>query len=263
MKFEKMLNPFPKLIFALLASILSAPGVAAPLKFCYEDVPQKPWTMPDGTGLNITLLKRVEKLLGESFSYTTKPWSRCQEETRVGALDGYFAASITDVRRQYSVFPSLPDGSPDNSAVMYEDRFDVYLRKGGEGLWDGKQLRSPRHPIVAQRGYFVATVLRAHGLVVEESIKSAEDGLRLLSQNMADVVVLQGNEARDLATNDPRFKDSVVTTSTPYLVLPLYLAINRGTYLQNPKRIEAIWAAIGKVRNSPDYHTLLDAAGVR
>jgi polar amino acid transport system substrate-binding protein len=47
-----------------LALTMAAPlaqAAGAPLKFCYEDIPQAPWTMPDGTGLNIELLKRAAK----------------------------------------------------------------------------------------------------------------------------------------------------------------------------------------------------------
>jgi len=259
-----MLNP-RTLISALgLTLMLTGRAVsAAPLNFCYEDVAQKPWTMPDNSGLNITLLKQVEKLLGEQFSFSAKPWKRCQEETRQGVVDGFFAAAINNERLQYSVFPTHSDGSPDKTAALYEDRFGVYLRKGGNGAWDGKKIDSPQFPILVQRGYHVANLLRDQGLSVNETIKSADDGLRFLVSNLADVAILQGEQARILALHDPRFVDMVITSPIPYQVLPLYLAVGRKRYDENPKRIEAIWAAIRQVRESPEYKAQLNAAAAR
>jgi len=231
----------------------------APLQLCYEDVAQKPWTMPDGSGLNIVLLKRVEKLLGESFVFTAKPWKRCIEETRIGVMDGYFAATNTDERHQFSAFPTLPNGMPDKSAMLNETAAIVYLKKDGKGVWDGKKLESPALPILVQRGYYVATMLRRQGLQVEESIKSSEDGLRALLQNRADVAVLQGEEARYLVGHDSKFKDAVIASSIPYTTTSQYLAISRKVYDDNPKRIEAIWNAIRTVRESAEYRALLDA----
>jgi polar amino acid transport system substrate-binding protein len=246
------------IVFALL---LAGRAVsAAPLNFCYEDVAQKPWTMPDNSGLNITLLKQVEKLIGEQFTFSAKPWKRCQEETRQGVVDGFFASAINSERLQYSVFPTRPDGSPDKAAALYEDRFGVYLRKNGKGTWDGKKLDSPQFPVLVQRGYHVANLLRDQGFSVNETIKSADDGLRFLVNNLADVAILQGEQARSLALHDPRFVDAVIASPIPYQVLPLYLAVGRKRYDENPKRIEAIWAAIRQVRESPEYRAQLNAA---
>ena len=253
------------LLCPLLSVLLFFTGIeaasCAPLQLCFEDVPQKPWTMPDGTGLNIVLLKRVEKMLGERFVYNSEPWKRCIEETRTGVMDGYFASSNTEERRGFSIFPTLPNGAPDKSAALNEDRFDVYVRKDGSGSWDGKKLDSPRFPVLVQRGYYVATLIRDQGNQVKESIKSAEEGLDALAAGRADVAVLQGAEARYLATHDPRFTSAVYSSSAPYWMAPMYLAIGRNTYNDNPKRIEAIWNAIRLVRESADYRALLEAAG--
>ena len=37
-----------------------------------------------GGGLHFELLRRVEKQLGEQFTYGPKPWRRCLEELRTG-----------------------------------------------------------------------------------------------------------------------------------------------------------------------------------
>lgn len=241
--------------------LFSGMADAAPLIFCFEDVPQRPWTMPDGSGLNFELLNRVEKLLGENFEYVSMPWKRCQEEVRSGELDGIIGAAHSAERRTYAVFPTLPGGSLDTSETIYEDQFNVYLRVGGNGAWDGKDLSSPNRPVAVQSGYIVvAAMLREHGIKINDSIKSAEDGLRFLADGMVDVAVLQRIEAEYLLKQDPRFKGSIVSSPAPYVILPLYLPVNRTTYARDPKRIEAIWSAIRTVRTSPEYRKQLDSA---
>lgn len=246
---------------ALSLGTLCASAAAAPLKFCYEDVPQHPWTMPDGTGLNFELLHRVEKALGEEFHYQAMPWKRCQEEVRNGEMDGIIGAADNAERRKYLHFPSLPGGALDASATLYEDQFNVYLREGGDGSWDGKSLTSPNHPVVVQSGYLViASMLHEHGMKTFDSIKTAEDGLRFLSEGMVDVAVLQSVEAEYLRREDPRFKSKIALAATPFAILPLYLGINQASYEHDSRRIEAIWNEIRTVRNSPEYRKLVDNA---
>lgn len=255
-------KPVAKYVAILLLSLICSDVIAAPLKFCYEDTPQKPWTNPDGTGLNIVLLQQVEKRLGEQFIYVSQPWKACQEAVRAGEFDGFFSAAPSKNRREYSVFPSLADGSPDPQAILYEEAFSVYLRQGGSGSWDGKVLRSPRNVIV-QSGYVVGAMVREQGLEIDDSSKSAEDGLNLLLQNKADVAILQGAGTETLARVDQRFKDRVEKAPAPFVVVPLYLAINKNTFARDPKRIEAIWRTIHVVRQSPDYLKGLEDANVR
>jgi len=258
---KRMPNQVSKLVLTFLLWLCGGLAVAAPLRFCYEDVPQHPWTMPDGTGLNFELLNRAEKLLGENFVYVSMPWKRCQEEVRNGEIDGIIGVADNPERRRYVAFPILTDGSLDTGATLYEDQFNVYLRVGGDGAWDGKELTGAKRPVVVQSGYLaVQNSLLERGIKINDSIKSAEDGLRFLSAGMVDVAVLQSIEADYLLKQDPRFTGRIVTAPAPYIVLPLYLGINRATYLHDPKRFTAIWNAIRTARNSADYRKVLDSA---
>jgi polar amino acid transport system substrate-binding protein len=251
---------FAKFWLGCWLSAICACIEAAPLKFCYEDVPQHPWTMPDGTGLNFELLHRVEKALGEEFVFQAMPWKRCQEEVRNGEMDGMIGAADNAERRKYLRFPTTPDGTVDATAKLYEDQFNVYLRKEGSGNWDGKILSSPIHPVVVQSGYLVITeMLHEHGIKTFDAIKTAEDGLRFLSEGMVDVAVLQSVEAEYLRREDPRF-NKIVLSPTPFAVLPLYLGINRSSYERESKRIDMIWNEINIVRTSPEYRKLVDNA---
>lgn len=242
--------------FALLASCLVSGASAAPLNLCYEDVPQAPWTMPDGGGLNIELLKRVARLTGEQFNYVARPWKRCEEETRSGVMDGMIGPSDNPRRRAFSVPPQKPDGAQDPERAMYHDHVGVYLRTGSGAGWDGRQLVNPRGLAVAQRGYYAVDMLQALGQKVIDTPKSAEEGLRLLAVGAADVAVLMGRSAEGMVRDDPRFQGRIMLARQPFAALDFHLMIGRKTYERDPKRFEAIWNAIAAVRATPEYRKL-------
>lgn len=251
---------------ALLPALLlagSATAAGAPLTLCYEDVPQRPWSAPDGTGLNFELLRRAAKLAGEQFVYAAKPWRRCIEELRLGTVDGVVAAADSRERRAFAIYPLLPDGSADPARALFTDTVNVFLRVGGQASWDGRTLVAPNMEVAVQSGYLVGNVLRERGYRPREMGKSAEDGLRLLLSGMFDVAILQGVEAVNLVHNDARFQNQVVQAAQPYRVIALHLPFNRELYFRNPRRVEAIWRAIAAARQSADYRQLAAEAGVR
>ena len=243
-------------MFMLMLGLGAPSARAVPLVLCYENAPQAPWTMPDGTGLNFELLERIQTLTGERFVYAGKPWQRCLEEARAGVIDGLIGSADSPARREFSRPPLRADGKPNPEKAMYQDRVNVFLRVGGAAGWDGHALRNPRGVVIAQRGYFVADLLRAHGQRVQDNVKSAEEGLRQLAADSADVAVLQGRVAEDLVHGDPRFHGRITMARMPYVVFPFFLMITHKTYAADPKRIEAIWSAIASARLDPAYRKL-------
>lgn len=252
--------------FAWLAPLAACLAVAdlsaAPLNLCFEDVPQAPWTMPDGTGLNIELLKRVERLTGEQFHYIARPWKRCEEETRSGVMDGMIGPSDNPRRRAFSMPPLKPDGAPDPDRALYHDHVMLFLRTGSGAGWDGKHLVNPRGIAVAQRGYYAVNVLQGLGQKVIDTPKSAEEGLRLLAAGVADVAVLMGRGSEESLRNDPRFQGKIELARQPFAMQDFHLMIGRKAFDKEPARFEAIWNAIATVRATPDYRRI-EAAQVR
>jgi len=247
---------------AWLAASLALDLSAAPLNLCFEDVPQAPWTMPDGGGLNIELLKRVERLTGEHFNYIARPWKRCEEETRSGIMDGMIGPSDNPRRRAFSVPPLKPDGTQDPERAMYHDHVALFLRTGSGVGWDGKHLVNPRGIAVAQRGYYTVDMLQALGQKVIDTPKSAEEGLRLLAVGAADVAVLMGRRAEQSLRNDPRFHGKIELARQPFAIFDFHLMIGRKAFDKDPARFEAIWNAIATVRATLEYRRL-EAAHVR
>ncbi|MFZ6801119.1 transporter substrate-binding domain-containing protein [Undibacterium sp. Di24W] len=232
-----------------------------PLKFCFEDAPQTPWTMPDGSGLNLELLKRVERRLGENFELVAKPWKRCLEEVRTGVQDGLIGSAVAPERQQFSVFPTMPDGSADRTAALNEDQAKVYIRKDSKANWDGENLINVQQAILVQRAYLVGTILQKKGFQIKE-IRSIHEALELLVKGAADIAILQGTETENVVKYDSSINSKIRSAEAAFISLPMYLPVNRETYTQNPRRIEAIWNAIREIRTSSEYRQLLNAAGV-
>ena len=168
-------------VFALWLSCWPAQAQTA-LKLCFEDEAQIPWTRPDGSGLTIELLKRVEEKLGERFEFIAKPWKRCQEEVRTGVLDGYFGAAASEERQRFSVYPSLPSGEVDVSSALHIDRTRIFMRNNSAVTWDGKNLSQVKRPIVVQRGYLIGNMLVKQGFKIRE-VRTLNEGLNLLASD--------------------------------------------------------------------------------
>ncbi|MTW13573.1 transporter substrate-binding domain-containing protein [Pseudoduganella eburnea] len=250
-------------LLALMTGTAAHAAKGPPLRLCYEDVDQRPWSTPSGKGLNFELLKRVETLLNEHFTYTPKPWKRCLSELKLGQVDGVIGAADAVSRRAWSRIPQLPDGREDPSRAMFEDTALVFLRVGGNARWDGHELQVPGKAVVVQSGYLVAQQLREKSYDPHETVKSAADALRMLAAGGFDAAILQGLEASKLAQEDARFKGRVQQAEQPFSTVNLHLMVARGAYERDPQRIEAIWQAIGSVRLSRDYRQLEEAAGVK
>jgi polar amino acid transport system substrate-binding protein len=256
------LRRFILLVAVLLASAVRGASAAPALNFCFEDVDQRPWSTPAGTGLNFELLKRVESLLGEHFVFSSKPWKRCLEEVRLGTIDGAIGAGDSPERRQFAVFPLLPNGESDPLRALFTDDVYVFLRVGGHASWDGKTLQSPGGEVVVQSSYLVATQLRERGFQPKERVKSAYDALRMVASGLYDAAVLEGIEASRLALGDPRFNKQVLRAPIPYELVHYHLMVSHPTYARDAQRIEAIWRAIGVVRQSDEYRKMEALEGV-
>lgn len=231
-------------------------AVAAPLRFCYEDTQQQPWTYPDATGLVFDLLKLAEQTSHEKFEYVALPWKRCIAYVTKGTMDGVVGAVPSPERELFARIPRDKHGKERLEARLYFDHFHIYVRKNSNLQWNGKKFTSLKGVVAAQSGFVVVGLLRAMGVQVDDGIKSAEDGLRLLLSGAIDAAVLQGDQAQLLLKNDPRFQNQIKVMPKPFVSKPLYLMVAKTTYEAQTKRIEAIWHAIQEARATPAYQAL-------
>ncbi|MES2128312.1 MAG: transporter substrate-binding domain-containing protein [Pseudomonadota bacterium] len=253
----------PLLLALLLLCLAPLARAAAPLSICFEDVALPPWSTPDGGGLVFTLMQRVESELGEHFKFTAMPWKRCLQELKAGHVDAVLAGAASDERRSFAAFPTLAGGKEDGALSLYEDRVQVFLRVGSGASWDGRTLVVPDHTVGAPPGYLITGLLRARGYQVRELSKVPADSLRMLADGMVDAAVLAITDGARLIALDARLRGRVAIAAVPYFAVPVYLMVAKTTRAREPRRIEAIWRAIGAVRHSASYRKLEEAAGIK
>lgn len=234
-------------------SLTSPSKHPAPIKLCYEDVPQRPWTLADGSGLNFVLLKAVAKRSEEQFDYTALPWKRCLAYVASGEMDGVVAAAYSAERSQWGAIAMQANGQERPETRLYSDEFLVYVRKNSNVSWDGKAFHHLKGAVAIQAGYVVAERLREMKVELDQSGKSAEHGLRLLMAGSVEIAVLQSSQAGYLVRTDPRFRDKVEVLPQPFASVPLYLLMSRKTWAREPKRLEKIWQAIALEREADAY----------
>lgn len=244
--------------FCFWAGVL--PTQAAPLKLCFEDVPQRPWTQPDGTGLNFVLLKAVEQRLGEQFDYIPLPWKRCLAYVASGEMDAVIGAANSTERSRFGRVALSANGKERVETSLYVDSFNVYVRSDSHIDWNGQQFQNMKGSVAIQAGFVVATPLREMGLEVDQSGKSTEHALRLLLAGSSSTAVLQGNQANFLLHGDERFRGKIKVLPTPFASIPMFLLASKKSYVQQSGRFEKLWAAIALERASAAYKNQEKAA---
>ncbi|WP_158229052.1 substrate-binding periplasmic protein [Chitinimonas sp. BJB300] len=235
------------------ALVIGVTTQAAPLRLCYEDVDQPPWTYGDGHGLAMDLLRKVANSLGEEFVFSGKPWKRCIEEVRAGIVDGVVGAADVPERHDFVEYPRDTNGKVDTNAMLWHDHFYLFATTESKVEWDGVRFLNLTGSIATQRGYSVVYWLKQQGVPYAAESKDADELLRLLTSNLASAVIIQGPVAVKMATNDSRFKGKVRTLAKPYRSEALYLIVNKQSYAKASDRINAIWQAITKHRQSAEY----------
>ena len=241
-------------LWLLLATCAFA---AKPLTICVEEAPQRPWTMPDVSGLAIDLLGLVQQQLGEEFGYVVRPWRRCLEELKLGAVDAVVGGAATPERQRYARFPLRADGEPDSAQAMYTDRFDVYLRAGSGAAWDGRTLTLGARPtVLTQRGYAVVEQLRQQGYTVADIATTASDALRHLAAGVHDVAIVQASEAGYVYRKNSQLHSAVARAGTPYFEAPMYLMVSTAAYERDAGRIDALWREIANSRQTRAFRQL-------
>ncbi|MDK2125268.1 substrate-binding periplasmic protein [Parachitinimonas caeni] len=242
------------LLLGSVSSLLStAIWARTPLTICYEDVTLRPWSMPEGKGLSLDLLRSVEAKLGESFVLVSKPWKRCQAELKVGNVDAALGMAHTAERRNFAVFPMLANGGVDRTAALFEDDFHVFALSTSALEWNGSTFHNLNGPVAVQAGYVVEGRLRAMGITVISEDKSVQDGLRMVENGTMAAAILQGHESVLLATGNERFKRTVRRLPQPFSHEAFYLPFSRQRYANEAKRIRRIWATIAELRKSAAY----------
>lgn len=224
----------------------------AAIRLCQDSEDVYPWTLKGRPGLNNILLNIVEAKSGVKFSVVSEPWKRCQEEMKIGAIDGMFAISFLAERQEFGVYP-MRGSEPDVSKNLMMDGYSLYRRRGDDSVkWDGKEL-SIKGAIGVQRGYSVNEQLQKLNAKIDSGTYLVDDNLRKLIAGRVDALALRTTEGDSVLATNREFNGKVEKLPIPLVEKPYYLIFSKQYVAVHGKQVQELWSMIERVRNSPEY----------
>ena len=248
------------LLSVLAASCISmqAPAQAAPgerITLCFERQEVRPWRSLKLDGLNFELLAEVARRTGVTFDYQSMPWKRCLEQLKANQVDGAFSVSFSPERVALGAFPGVGanPASPqaDPSKRMHMDSYVLVRRRGSRLDWDGKRFHNLDGRIGFQLGYSVGSLLRAHGVAIDEgSQRSDELAQKLVAGRLAGAA-LGGRTTAELMRGP--FAGELEVVPVPLIEKPYYLVLSHAFAARQPQLVTRLWDAVEQARSSPAY----------
>lgn len=248
------------LCLAFVAQVVFSVGAAyaddnPPIRLCQDSEDVYPWTLKSRPGLNDILLKIVETKTGQLFDIVSEPWQRCQEEMRVGSVDGMYAISFLPERLAFGVYP-MRGNAPDIGKRLMTDGYSVFRRRGDSSVsWDGKTMTA-RGKIGAQRGYSIVSQLKGLNMDVDSGSYSVETNLRKLILGRIDAAALRTIEGDSVLVTNREFAGAIERLPIPLVEKPYYLMFSKQFVGKHEKLAHDIWDSIEHVRESPEYHAV-------
>lgn len=229
------------------------------LTLCHEDQDSYPWVMTDGSGLNLELLGLVEQALGLRFVYVSVPWKRCLAGLEQGLYDGAFAASFKQERLRMGHYPRDGEGRLDERRRLHMSRYALYRRVGSSAGWDGQRFSPSTRRVASLSGFSIGDLLLAHGLEVDESSRDPLAVLQMLIHGRVDAAALQTQRGDFLLQAHPQLAQRLEKLPQPLEEKAYYLMLSDALLTHRPALAGAIWGAVERQRESPEYQARIAA----
>lgn len=226
------------------------------IRLCYDDADNFPWLHKNGRGLNNKLIELAAQHSGLKVVQVALPWKRCLNSISAGEVAGGFAASHTDEREAYAVYPRTADGKLDPSRRIKTDGYSLYRLKGTTAHWDGKQFVNLSGRIGSQLGYASTAELRKFGATVYESNDSPETAMKRLLAGDLELLALMTFEG-DGQLSNPEIARKVEKIASPFVEKPYFVIFNKEFQRANGKAVEMFWAGLANARESAEFKGLL------
>lgn len=231
------------------------------VRLCQDEIEETPWRTLDNKGLNIIMLRMVEKRAGLEFLVENLSWKRCLLMVQEGVMDGAIAASYREERRQTGAYPATPAGHiPDRHRRMSGEAYFFYTLKNASFAWDGSTISGAKLPIAVQMGYSAVERLKEKGARVDDRERKPENLLRKVLTGLDSAAVLAQGEG-DKLLHDPRFSGRITKLPIPFFQTDGYLLLSHSFVARNPQLAENIWDNIAAVRTSAAYRRKLIEQG--
>lgn len=238
----------------------SSAEAAEPVKLLLvmEDQAIFPWNMPDGTGVNIELLRMVAVETGLAFEFKPMPWKRCLSSLQADEVDGVIDASFKEERKAMGAYPVKADGSVDDQRCLHWDDYSIYRPKGDALEFDGKAFVGLKGRLATQPGYSIIGRLKDLGAEVEDSAKGDEANLRKVADGKVAGAVLSSSSADRVLQAQPDLAQKVERCAKPLQHRALYLMLSHALVKRDAALAERIWNALASKRKTPEYQAAYD-----
>ncbi len=241
---------------ALLLLMIALPAHAAPplLRICVDAQSHLPFINGKGEGLTGRLIRKAAQQSGIAVSFVARPVTRCREEIRAGVSDAFPTTPFTPSLTPFMAFPmrqGKAEADPERAVLVA--RAMVFRRKGSKVDWDGTRFTGLERPVLVPFGAaLLVDRLMAMQLPVDDKGKTLAGSFAKLIAERGDAVV--GAEHSGLAQLAiPPMSEKIDMLPIPFSEEPYYMAVSQAFYAANPGKMEQLWTAISRIRNSDAY----------
>ncbi len=242
--------------YGALATVQAAQP--AQLEFCHEDENAYPWVFPSGKGadgLDIRLIRRLERELGISIKLHSLPWKRCLSHLQNGIVDGAFASSYKAERLTMGVYPTKANGELDGRLRIHISSYSLYTLLDSKLQWDGQTLAPLPGSISTQLGFSIADKLKKIGASVSE-VKGPERALKDVLTGLSLGAALQTDRADYILGSDPLFTGKIKKHPIPLAEKNYYLMLSFDLVSNYPAYAQQIWQTLATQRDSQEMITI-------
>ncbi|WP_460532793.1 substrate-binding periplasmic protein [Chitinimonas naiadis] len=226
------------------------------VRICSEDEDSYPWVLKDKPGLNVIMMRLVEKQLGTTVEVQPLPWKRCMALVKAGELDGLFKISFAPDRLETGRYPMVGD-RPDASKRMLDESYSLYRLKGSKVEWDGTAIRNAPEPIGAQPGYSIIPQLKGMGMRVDDGVRGAAEHFQKLLVGRVSAVALQTLQGDASLAQRPEFVAKIERIDPPLVTKPYFLMLSKPFVEKYPDFAQKVWETVAVVRESGEYKTAM------
>lgn len=227
------------------------------ITLAYEDGDSYPWSMKDGTGLDLILLQMTDKALPEvSFNYIQVPWQRCLNNIETGKSEGCFTASFKTARMQHGYYPGTENGGTEPNAALrlHSSSYSLYVLKDSKvDVTGAMTITGLTGKIAAPRGYSIGDDLSKAGYAVDADANKTTNNFQKLISGRVEALAALTLNGDNIMANNPDFAAKVKVLTIPLADKPYYLMFSKQFYAQDKALAEKIWNKAAELRDTQAY----------
>lgn len=222
----------------------------------YENVDSFPWTMKDGSGIDMILLAMTDEALPEvSFKYIQTPWKRCLDNIKSGTTEGCFTASFKEARKEFGYYPGThTSDSADPSLQLHASSYSLYVRNDSNiDVTGSMEIAGLTGKIAAPRGYSIGDDLAKAGYEVDSNAANTANNFKKLAAGRVDAVAALTLNGDNILAKDAALSSGIKVISTPLVNKPYYLMFSKQFVDGNKELAEKIWSKAAELRESQEF----------